>query len=366
MTAADGRRPLRRQSTTLVLTVIGLSACAARSSSGPAVVEGLVLPTTTAFDGGLTPVPSQASSVRDTVIQGERARIWGVLPSVFEALSIDAEMMDPTSFVIGTERLRTSRVDGSRLSEFLDCGGGVAASNADSYDVTLSLFVQLEGEGSGSTLVRTVLDALAQSRYNQSDQVQCSSFGTLERRVVGLIDQHLRAPARTAARGPLRRPVAGDFVRLMCATRPDGPTSTSAGELLAFSEGAILVARGDSDEHTTFPMSSVIRLEIREQRSPIRLSALVGAAAGMATGALVGRSSYDPASETHYKPGVYTTIGTVLGAAGGAVLGALVGSFIDHDSWVEGDLTFDAVRPDGGSAPPGLIGSCPVAAATVR
>jgi hypothetical protein len=357
-----------RRSTTLVLMVILIcvSGCASRSSSGPAVVQGLVLPTTTTYDGGLRPVANQASSVRDTVILGERGRIWGVLPSVFASLSIDAEMMDPTTLVIGTERLRTSRVDGRRLSEFLDCGGGVAGPNADSYDVTLSLFVQLEGEGSGSTLVRTVLDASAQSRYNNSDQIQCASFGTLERRVVGLIDQQLRPSSGFAARAPLRRPVAGDFIRLMCATRPADPTSVSAGELLGVSAGAILVDLPQSDEHATVPVSGVFRLEIREQRSRARLSALVGAAVGMATGAVVGRSAYNPASETHYQPGVSTTIGGVLGTIGGAALGALVGSFLDYDTWVDGDLAFDQVRSEAGSAPPAMTPSCPVSAPMAR
>ncbi|MGE0160582.1 MAG: hypothetical protein AB7T31_14325 [Gemmatimonadales bacterium] len=359
--------PVRRQSTTFVLVAVAtcVSACASRSSSEPAVVRGLVLPTTTTFDGGLRPVANQASSVRDTVVQGERGRIWDVLPSVFESLSIDAEMMDPTSLVIGTDRVRASRVDGVRLSEFLDCGGGVAAPNADSYDVTLSLFVQLEAEGPSSTLVRTVLDASAQSRYNQSDQIQCASFGTLERRVVGRIDERMRAPSGVAARGPLRRPAAGDFIRLTCASRPEDPTTTSAGELLGFGDGAMLVALGGGEERATVPLSSVLRLEIREQRSRARLSALVGGAVGMATGAIVGRSFYDPGSRTHYKPGVYSTIGSVLGTAGGAMLGGLVGSFVDYDSWVEGDRSFETVRFETGSAP-AAPGACPMPTATTR
>jgi hypothetical protein len=359
---------VRRHSTTLVLTVIsiGLSACASRSSSGPEVVQGLVLPTTTSFDGGPRPPTNQASFVRDTVIVGERGRIWGVLPSVFTSLSIDAEMMDPTTLVLGTQRLRTSRVDGNRLSAFLDCGGGVAAPNADSYDVQLSLFVQLEGEGSGSTLVRTVVDATAQSRYNQSDQIQCASFGTLERRVVGLIEQHLRPSTSLAARGPLRRAAAGDFIRVMCATRPEDPTTVSTGELLGVGDGAIRVGLGESAGQATVPLSGVIRLEIREQRSRARLSALVGAAVGMATGAVVGRSSYDPESRTHYQPGVYTTIGTVLGAAGGAMLGGLVGSFLDYDTWVDGDLAFGTARSEAGSAPPAMTPSCPLPAPMAR
>jgi hypothetical protein len=147
-------------------------------------------------------------------------------------LDIDAEMMDPTTLVIGTDGLRTSRVDGRLLSEYLDCGGGVAGPNADNYDVTLSVFVQLEGGGSASTRLRTVLDASAQSRYNLSDQLQCASIGTLERLLVARIDRHLTDPGNaSASRGPLRRPMAGDFVRLMC-TGPVGPTTTSEGELL--------------------------------------------------------------------------------------------------------------------------------------
>jgi hypothetical protein len=350
--------PVRRHATTLVLMVMAmcLSACASRSSSGPDVVRGLVLPTTTSFDGGPRTPSNQPSSVRDTVIVGDRGRIWGVLPSVFASLDIDPEMIDPTTLAIGTQRQRTSRVDGNLLSVFLDCGGGVAAPNANSYDVSLSLFVQLVARGSGSTLVRTVVDATAQSRYNQSDQIQCASFGTLERRVIGLIDEGLRpSPVVTA----LRRPVAGDFVRLTCAIRPEDPVSVSAGEMIGVSDGALLIALAGSAQQTTVPVPNLIRLEIREQRSRARPSALVGAAAGMAAGALMGRSHYDPANASHYKPGVYATIGTVLGAVGGAALGGLVGSFLGYDTWVDGSLSFDMARSEAGSAPPAPAPSCP-------
>jgi hypothetical protein len=108
----------------------------------------------------------------------------------------------------------------------------------------------------------------------------------------------------------------------------------------------------------------VTRLEIREQRSRTRVSALLGAALGLGGGALLGRSFYDPESKTHYQPGVYTAVGAVLGAAAGAMLGALVGSFVDYESWVEGELAADAARPDVGSAQPSVPGSCPAAAPT--
>jgi hypothetical protein len=80
----------------------------------------------------------------------------------------------------------------------------------------------------------------------------------------------------------------------------------------------------------------------------------------------VGRSSYDPESRTHYQPGVYTTIGTVLGAAGGAMLGGLVGSFLDYDTWVDGDLAFGTARSEAGSAPPAMTPSCPLPAPMAR
>jgi len=304
--------------------------------------------------------------VRDTIVVGEPRQIWGVLPAVFASLSVDAEMVDPTALAIGTQRRRTSRVDGTQLSRFLDCGGGVASPNADSYDVMLTLFVQLEAEGSGSTLVRTVLDATAQSRYNQSDQIQCASFGTLERRVVALIDEHLRPSPGVAGRGPRRSPVAGDFIRLTCAAGPGGTAAVSTGELLGIGEGAIAVTFEGRGEQTSVPVSSVLRLDIRERRSYARRSALVGAAAGIASGALLGRSSYDPDDRTHYQAGVYTTIGAVLGAVGGAALGGLVGSFLDHDTWVEGDLAIGTTRSEGDLAAPVMTSSCPTSAPTAQ
>jgi hypothetical protein len=252
--------------------------------------------------------------VRDTVVGLERGRVWAVLPSVFESLGVDAQMIDPTSFVIGTQGLRTSRVEGALLSEYLDCGGGVAGPNAESYDVTLSLFVQLEAEQADSTRVRTVVDALARSRYNLGQELQCSSFGTLERRVVALVDEWLVAPPGRApgrARGPSRAAVAGDFVRLECRYGAPGVVAAGEGALLGIGEGALVLDLGTTGPSVEVPVASVTRLEIRERHSRGRVGALLGGGVGLGVGAVLGRAAYDPNSDTHYQPGVTTTVGAV-------------------------------------------------------
>lgn len=130
------------------------------------------------------------ASVQDRVISAARITVWAVLPSVFETLGIEATV-DPRTFVIGNSGYRARRIEGKRLSTYLECGRGLAR-NADRYQVTLQLMVQLDDAPDGGTLVRTLLDAYARSTdVSGRTAIHCTSRGTLERRIIELIAEEL-------------------------------------------------------------------------------------------------------------------------------------------------------------------------------
>jgi hypothetical protein len=131
--------------------------------------------------------------VAETAVPARLTEVWGVLPSVFEQLEIDVARVDAGAGVMGNPGYRARRVEGERMSRWLDCGRGLIRANADEYDVTLSVIVQLLPAADGLTTVRTTVDAYARDRSLNAGSVHCISWGHLERRVGELVQQRLGA-----------------------------------------------------------------------------------------------------------------------------------------------------------------------------
>jgi hypothetical protein len=115
--------------------------------------------------------------------------VWEVLPTVYQALGIPDGAGDSRSLVYGNGGYRPRRIDGKRLSTYVDCGSGLTAvPNADQYEVTMIILTQLEPvEGSPGTTVKTTVDANARPRTHAGNQIHCQSKGTLEMRVTNQI-----------------------------------------------------------------------------------------------------------------------------------------------------------------------------------
>jgi hypothetical protein len=355
----------------LVLCAAGTACASAGPQGAPGGSGGsgvAPLPTATAFSGRGNDFANQPSAVTDTVVGAPRAEVWAVMPSVFRTLGVGGYSLDPRAFVIGNDGWRATTIDGTRLSVFLQCGSGIAGPNADRYEVTLRLAVQLDAQGPEATLVRTVVDALARPRDSGGASLQCASQGTLERRVAGLIAAWLAdpegggletAPPAIAGR---RLPAAGDVVRVVCSPLQTGPAQLGEGAFVGVGEGEMLLELGPGPRRVAVPVASLSSIQLRERRSRSRVGGVVGALLGMGAGGLVGSSKYDPNAEHHFGKGVAVTIGAVLGGVGGAVLGSIGGSFVRHDAWVDAPLELVLRQAGLGAAPaagaPGARG-CP-------
>lgn len=177
----------------LSLMSCGLAACAPRNTTlSPSATPDL----TTVIVAGSTRLRDPVN-LRNQATVGQRTltatvtQVWAVLPAVFAQLGIEATRVDSSEGVIGNPAYRARRIEGKRMSEYLDCGRSFGSNYADQYAVTLGILVQLVSSPGGGTVVRTVVDAYARDPSQNGNAVHCITWGSLERRIGDLVAERL-------------------------------------------------------------------------------------------------------------------------------------------------------------------------------
>jgi hypothetical protein len=127
------------------------------------------------------------ATVGERVVAASVSEVWGVLPGIFEQLEIETTTVDPSQGLMGNAGYRARRVEGRRLSSYMDCGRSFGREYADQYAVTLTVMVQLVTAADGRTVVRTILDGYARDPSTSSSSVHCITWGALERRIGDLV-----------------------------------------------------------------------------------------------------------------------------------------------------------------------------------
>jgi hypothetical protein len=126
------------------------------------------------------------------VIDAPVESVWLTLPLVYERLGVPAELLDRRGQRIGNTRFNPRRIEGKRLSRYIECGYGVTSSNnADVYRVTMSLVTRISATERGATLVQTYIDASARPRDVSGNPVRCSTKQVLEKRIAELVQTTL-------------------------------------------------------------------------------------------------------------------------------------------------------------------------------
>lgn len=330
--------------------------------------RGADLPAVRGFDGGtaLVGFTGRAASTQDTIVRESPSRVWSVLPAVFGTLGVPTRTLEPAAYTIGLESGRVARIEGGRLSQYLECGNGILGPNADNYDVTMTLLVQLAGHASGGTRVRTTLDAYARPRASSGEPLHCASTRTLERRLMQLVQMELSGvstqPTSLASRG--RVPETGDHLRIECIS-PDATRLVGEGSFLGTNGEFLLLGVSPQGVGVAVPAANVGSVQVRERHSRSNLVGLFGAVGGAVGGGFWGKGWFAnnergaTRNNVHYGQGVYVTMGALAGGIAGYFLGRITGSFIHADAWVDAPddwaLRFTGLDPSAASAPP----TCP-------
>lgn len=128
------------------------------------------------------------STASKATIAAPIEQVWRVLPAVFDSLGVAVSTVNQAQHVIGNDALKVrQRLGKALLSRYLDCGQTQIGPNADSYDVLLTVLVQLQPNGTGSTNVLSTVEATAKPVAFTQSPSACSSKGALESRLTTLV-----------------------------------------------------------------------------------------------------------------------------------------------------------------------------------
>ena len=143
---------------------------------------------------GLSEVETRTGEITSNVLDAPIDRVWVAVQAVYEDFGIELNALDHDLKRIGNTQLRPYRIDGTRLSRFLDCGRGITATpNADRYEVILYILSSVTEVEGGRSQIRTELNANAKPRDVGGHAVHCASKGTLETRIVEAVQEKLDA-----------------------------------------------------------------------------------------------------------------------------------------------------------------------------
>lgn len=164
------------------LSMIIVAACATAN-------PGSAIPGTTDV-----PIGTGAMRVRSTdgpmvnAVAFPLDRVWRVLPAVYDSLGIPLSDVDPKQHMVGNSGLKvTKRLGRVALSKYIDCGKTQNFPSADTYDVHLAIFTQVESDKSGATTVATKVDASARPMAFSGPYTKCLSTELLENSILGAI-----------------------------------------------------------------------------------------------------------------------------------------------------------------------------------
>ena len=172
-----------------IFMVLALAACgsaAAPPPPGPVAEPRISISTAPGAMGAVRMYNEPGVGVRHVNVPMDSVLLG--LPRVYEMLGIPDHGVNPEGTQYGNVRFRARRIEGKRLSNYIDCGmGPTAIPKADDYQVTLSVLTRLTPGEDGGTMVVTTVEATGKPRAVSGNPVYCQSNGTLEKRLADLV-----------------------------------------------------------------------------------------------------------------------------------------------------------------------------------
>ena len=123
----------------------------------------------------------------DTLTVSAKAA-WPALVQTYTALGVPLQGADQSRYMIATNYFHAhSSFAGEPMSRWLECGSTMTGDIATSYEITLRLGSLMDTSVAGRTVLRTAVVATAIATGTGTTPVQCSSRGSLEKRIAALV-----------------------------------------------------------------------------------------------------------------------------------------------------------------------------------
>jgi hypothetical protein len=177
----------------LIISLIVLTSLSCSSAGVPAQGSGESVRVISRAGGAPLEVRTAAETITPYSLEAPADQVWQVLPQVYEKYGIELSLLDPERKMIGNTRFRPRRIDGTRLSQFFECGRGMTATpNADRYDVTVFLVTTVREDDPETSTLLTEVNASAKPRDVSGSTVHCASKGTVELRIADAVREMLQ------------------------------------------------------------------------------------------------------------------------------------------------------------------------------
>ena len=115
-------------------------------------------------------------------------KAWTALVQTYAGFGVPLQGVDPAHYMIATQYVHAhSSFAGERMSRWLECGSTMTGDIASTYEITLRFGTLLDTSVVGRTVVRTAVSASAIATGSGTTPVECSSRGSLEKRIAALV-----------------------------------------------------------------------------------------------------------------------------------------------------------------------------------
>ena len=176
-------RPSRPLGT--IVVAFAIAACASSSNPGPYAQQHVTVDSPSGrFDLLLTREQYLSS---DTLTIAP-ARAWPALVQTYAGFAVPLQGADPKGRMIATQYFHAhGSFAGERMSRWLECGSTMTGDIATTYEITLRLGTLIDTSSAGRSIIRTAVSASAIAPGSGTTPVECSSRGSLERRIAALV-----------------------------------------------------------------------------------------------------------------------------------------------------------------------------------
>jgi hypothetical protein len=124
------------------------------------------------------------------VIGAPLQAIWRILPTAFDSAGVPLTLIDPKKHLMANEGFKVRQKLGTeRLSTYFECGTTQVGPNADSYELYVTVYANLERLKSDTTRtsMTVAITAAAKPLQFAQDYSRCTSKTSLERKMLDVV-----------------------------------------------------------------------------------------------------------------------------------------------------------------------------------
>jgi hypothetical protein len=123
-------------------------------------------------------------------ISASPSAVWRALPAAYASVGLQVLASDSASQSLTSPVMRVHQfLGGQSLSRYLECGASAFGDVAATQEITMRVRSTVEPGPNGTSVVRTLVRALATPQGN--DRFKCGSTRRLELRIISYIQQHM-------------------------------------------------------------------------------------------------------------------------------------------------------------------------------